>query len=99
MVATDGSTRKPFAISSDRPFTHTGRRGCEFKATRCDFSEGVTVTLPRADISRAELAQDVAGMIGYHATNIWPNLTGGFSGYDNIRFAIEEHPVVKARRR
>lgn len=67
---------------NEKPFSYRSRNGTSFKA-RCDFRQGVIVTdAPKA----RELAMaDVAEMIGYHCTNILPNLNG-FQGYDCVYF-------------
>jgi hypothetical protein len=71
---------------NDKPFTHDSRHGTRFKATRCDFRDGVEL-IDLGDATTKELISDVAEMIGYHATNIHPNLNG-FAGYDCIQWTI-----------
>lgn len=70
---------------NDSPFQHYSN-GLEFVAERCDFSTGVYVIVPDGQMLQDEaLMSSVAGMIGYHATNIHPQLSH-FSGYDAIKF-------------
>jgi hypothetical protein len=71
---------------NDKPFRHICRYGIQFDCTRCDFGDIIVVTwslVPTYD----QFARAVATMIGFHATNILPNLNG-FQGYDTIRFKI-----------
>ena len=68
---------------NDKPFDHQGRF-LSFTASRCDFSEGVDVEVT-GQPAFIDIMNDVAAMIGYHATNIHPSLNG-FSGYDCCRF-------------
>jgi hypothetical protein len=75
-------------ILNEKPFEYCSSNGTVFKADRCDFQGGVTATV-QEDISREDLMTDVAGMVGFHATNIWSKLNG-FQGYDCVRFVVEE---------
>jgi hypothetical protein len=73
---------------NDRPFEHNCRHGSKFLAGRCDFGGGVTAHVP-SGLTDAELASDIAEMIGFHATMILDEgRLNGFRGYDNIRFTI-----------
>lgn len=80
-------------VSAERPFKYCSRNGTRFAASRCDFREGVTATIPRSlpELPRQteKLMQDVAEMIGYHALNVHEHLHSGFPGYDTVRFTIE----------
>ena len=68
-------------------FSYMSHWGTQFYCDTCDFSTPVTVTMSDEDMSRSLYSVDVAEMIGYHATNIWPQLNG-FQGYDTIKFII-----------
>lgn len=68
---------------NDRPFEHNCQYGTKFRCERCDFKEPVIVT--NAPQNPIHFASDVSEMIGFHATNIWPQLNG-FSGYDCIQY-------------
>lgn len=68
---------------NDHPFEYTSHNGTVFYAERCDFRGGVTVTYK--PVYPFPFAEDVAEMIGYHATNIHPKLNG-FQGYDCIKW-------------
>ena len=70
---------------NERPFRHQGPNGSELRAERCDFIGVTTLTIPRR-LSKKELAQDVAAIIGYHAAIIFPEFPPGtpFSGYDSV---------------
>jgi hypothetical protein len=70
-----------------RPFSHTSDHGTVFKATRCDFVGGVTIIRAR-DVTNAQLASDIAQMIGYHALQIYPELNG-FAGYNCIQWTYK----------
>lgn len=67
---------------NDKPFSFISRNGSHFTCKRCDFKGDIKV---KTSVKKEFFALDVAEMIGYHATNIWPELNG-FSGYDTIRF-------------
>ena len=54
-----------------------------FRCSRCDFKEIIEVT--EAPEILPMMMGDVAEMIGFHATNILPQLNG-FSGYDTLSF-------------
>jgi len=78
---------------NDMPFMHNSFHGTSFTCDRCDFKTPVNVKL---DVSLMEVADvdilskimlDISEMIGYHATNIFPQLNG-FQGYDCIRYKI-----------
>ena len=73
---------------NSNPFYHQGRF-LTFRASRCDFSEGVEVEVTGTP-SRIDIMNDVAAMIGYHATNVHP-LLNGFQGYDCCNFKFV-HP-------
>ncbi len=73
---------------NEKPFDHQGRY-LSFTASRCDFAEGVEVEVTGAP-SRVDIINDVAAMIGFHATNIHPHLNG-FQGYDCCGFKFV-HP-------
>ena len=75
------------AFMNEKRFEHNCHNGTEFIATRCDFQGGVRVVVPKG-LSEERLMCDVAEMIGYHATNIHPDLNG-FSGYGNVAFNIQ----------
>ena len=77
------------AFLNENRFEHSCHNGTEFIASRCDFQGGVRVIVP-AGLSEERLMRDVAEMIGYHATNIFPNLNG-FSGYGNATFHIQRN--------
>lgn len=68
-------------------FTYTSANGTIFFCETCDFSTPVKVKMMDEDMARWMYTRDVAEMIGYHATNIWPELNG-FQGYDCINFVI-----------
>ena len=70
-----------------KPFSYHSTYGARFECETCDFSTPVIVTLDDTDMPMRLYGNDVAEMIGYHATNIWPELNG-FQGYDTIRFVI-----------
>ncbi|OGD68908.1 hypothetical protein A3I18_00155 [Candidatus Campbellbacteria bacterium RIFCSPLOWO2_02_FULL_35_11] len=72
-------------------FDHTSRHGTRFFANRCDFEGGVKV-YASGGISKENLMLDVAEMIGFHATNIWPQLLG-FFGYDTIAFNFDNKEI------
>jgi|GEM_PF-2835905 len=77
---------------NETSFEHRSRNGVNFVADRCDFRNGVTAKIPQ-DLpellnDKEKLMQDVAEMVGYHATNIWERLNG-FQGYDTVTFTIE----------
>lgn len=74
---------------NEKPFDHHCHHGTEFRATRCDFKEGLLIKTPRA-ISAENLVLDMSEMIGFHATNILPRLNG-FQGYDayNVKFVTQ----------
>jgi len=70
---------------NDKPFSYTSHYGTEFVCDRCDFKTPLIVkNQPSGGKQRMS---DVAEMIGYHATNIYPELNG-FQGYDCIQFSI-----------
>jgi len=75
-------------VSNDKPWEHRSHYGTRFTNKRCDFREPMQVFCP-PDQPRDHLASDVAEMIGFHATNIWPGLNG-FAGYDCIRWEFHE---------
>lgn len=74
---------------NDKPFSYVSSFGSEFSCPRCDFSEPISVTETPVSLSgeafKRILAKEVAEMIGYHATNILPELNG-FQGYDCLKF-------------
>lgn len=70
---------------NERPFEHHCSNGSSFQCDRCDFAKPIKVLDKPSD--EELFAADVAEMIGYHATNIWPDLNG-FQGYDCIHFDI-----------
>ena len=70
---------------NDKPWKHRCSNGTVFTCKRCDFTEPIVVEPGDANIP--QLMCDVAEMIGFHATNIHPNLNG-FSGYDCIKFEM-----------
>lgn len=74
-------------IMNEKPFEYTVL-GTTFKADRCDFKGGIKVNhkIPQHTFP---FANAVAEMVGYHATNIHPNLNG-FQGYDCINWIFEE---------
>jgi hypothetical protein len=72
---------------NDVSFEHSGPNGTKFTATRCDFREGVKI-VSEEPLTPAQFAQDVAAVIGYHATNILPQLNG-FSGYDAFKIMVK----------
>lgn len=76
-------------IMNDRRFGHNCHNGTVFESERCDFKTPVYYDMT-GNITVQQLMTDVAEMIGYHATVIWPHLNG-FSGYDAVRF----EPKVK----
>lgn len=74
---------------NEKHFSYRSHNGTQFIAERCDFRTGVSVQSPvLASGCYAGFSSDVAEMIGYHATNIWPSLNG-FQGYDCITFTIK----------
>jgi len=77
------SEKNIFGIRNDKPFEHICSNGTTFKCERCDFREPILVS--SQPLGEFKFANDVAEMIGFHATNIWPNLNG-FQGYDTITF-------------
>ncbi len=75
-------------LLNEEPFRHICQNGTIFTADRCDFIGGVTAKTP-PNMRPERLMQDVAEMIGFHATNIHPDLSG-FSGYGVATFKIVE---------
>jgi len=73
---------------NERRFSHTSRGGTRFDCARCDFKGPIIVTIhpSRALDDATLLLRDTAEMIGYHAAVIRPELFGGFSGYDTLKF-------------
>lgn len=69
---------------NEQKFEHFSSFGTAFKADRCDFRNGVTVTMPQG-LPAENLMSDVSEMIGYHAHHVYPNLNQ-FSGYDCIAY-------------
>lgn len=72
---------------NEKPFEYTSHFGTKFNATRCDFFNGVTVS--DKNPNNDKYTSDVAEMIGYHATNIHPQLNG-FQGYDCIYWTFQK---------
>ena len=70
---------------NERPFEHLCNRRTTFKHERCDFADGPIFYTSESE-DKFELIEDVAEMIGFHATNILPELNG-FRGYGGLRFA------------
>lgn len=75
-----------FGIRNDKPYSHTSRHRTKFKSDRCDFRNGVAVEKPRG-ITEEHFMMDVSEFIGFHATNILPELNG-FQGYGSISYTI-----------
>ena len=70
------------------PFSYHSSWGSTFECDTCDFSTPMRVRQIQRPKTINELdfySRDLAEMIGYHATNIWPKLNG-FQGYDCIKF-------------
>lgn len=65
-----------------KTFSYRSNWSCLFECECCDFSEPIVV---RFMTDQLAFARDLAEMIGYHATNIRPNLNG-FQGYDTLNF-------------
>lgn len=68
------------------PFQHTGPHGSVLNAKRCDFEGGVVIRREHG-ISDAAFARDISSIIGFHATNILPELNG-FRGYDAFTIKV-----------
>lgn len=84
----------PFAISNDKSISYRSSNGTLFECVRADLKEPVVVKdfnpLHETDLNSInDFVKDVAEFIGYHAINIYPELTGGFSGYDTLTFKYE----------
>lgn len=71
---------------NDKPYSHNGRHGTEFKSDRCDLASGVEVTKPEG-ITDAQFAADLAEFGAFHALNIREDLNG-FSGYDCVDYTV-----------
>ena len=74
-----------------KPFNHRCYWGTIFACDTCDFSTPIYVTTSCDQSSHNFLvmySKDLSEMIGYHATNIWPELNG-FQGYDTLTFIFE----------
>jgi hypothetical protein len=69
-----------------KSFDHVSHFGTKFVAPKADFSEGVIIYRTK-HLGDVQFISDVAEMIGFHATNIHPELNG-FQGYDCINFKI-----------
>jgi hypothetical protein len=67
---------------NEKAFAYTSHHGTRFTSARCDFSTPIEV---HEKPKTALYVKDVAEMIGYHATNVWPQLNG-FQGYDCLDF-------------
>ncbi len=72
---------------NEKSFEYTSHYGTVFKSDRCDFKGGVWVTHQPAE--KFFSWSDVTEMIGYHATNIHPQLNG-FQGYDCVQWHFEK---------
>lgn len=68
---------------NEKSFSHHCRFGTKFSCERCDFNSPIKVEDAPTDVTQR--MSDVAEMIGFHATNIWPDLNG-FQGYDCLQF-------------
>jgi hypothetical protein len=81
--------KPPRVFLNDKPFEHICSNGTKFRCERCDFTKTIFYSNePHEGICQTDevrLMVDVAEMIGFHATNIHPQLNG-FSGYDCITF-------------
>jgi len=71
---------------NNKKFEHTSHYGTHFTSERCDFKDGVTIQRS-IHLDDVGFVTDIAEMVGYHATNILPELNG-FQGYDAIRYNI-----------
>ena len=69
---------------AESPFRFHSKNGTTFFAKRGDFTGGVWYRTP-AGLLQNRMYQDVAEMIGHHATSVLPQLNG-FAGYDAIGF-------------
>jgi len=72
---------------NSKPFSYQSNWGTCFSCATCDFSTPIKVSrVPlTVGIEIQWFSRDLAEMIGYHATNILPELNG-FQGYDTIKF-------------
>lgn len=70
---------------NEKLFSYFGSFGTHFSCARCDFKAPLLVI--DAPTEKKHFLSDVAEMIGYHATNIRPELNG-FQGYDCIDFQL-----------
>lgn len=68
---------------NEKSFSHISHYGTAFDCDRCDFRTPIVVSTPPEDPRL--YVKDVAEMIGFHTTNIHPELNG-FQGYDCIEF-------------
>lgn len=72
---------------NNKVFSYISYWGTEFFSDSCDFKSFLEVkNVPSGGLDLySRYSRDLAEMIGYHATNILPELNG-FQGYDTIRF-------------
>ena len=77
-------------VNVDNPFSHRSDNGTFFKAETCDFRSGIIKVYDKPgkrfvkDPDSMLFGADVAEMIGFHATNIWPDIVDqgkAFHGY------------------
>lgn len=77
---------------NEKPFSHFCRNGVEFEADRCDFKNGVIVSLyedeTNLDDYTKKLISATAEMTAWHAMFIHPHLNG-FQGYDCVNYIIK----------
>jgi hypothetical protein len=71
---------------NNKKFEHTCHYGTRFTSETCDFRNGVIVERSTY-LDEVGFVTDIAEMVGFHATNILPELNG-FQGYDAIRYTV-----------
>ena len=73
---------------NEKPFEYRARHGTVFTCERCDFDAPLYIQSMPQYPHTLDAFDDVAEMIGFHATNIQPKLDS-FRGYDAIEWDVK----------